>query len=284
MSPRLALALAASVGLHAAMLLWFVPRASPRVSPAPSAVTAMELVRVDLLPRAAPGDAPASASPATAPAPVLGSTVRAAAPVDTASRPKPIVHAATPVHPIDLDGTSGRGSPAATSREAETAPAAGVAPGTTTGVASRGAAGVATGDASGGAAADAAGVGARDVVAAAAHGVDGAGGAAGGAVGGAAGGAARNTRAGAQMDLTALHRRLSETAKSCYPAAAKRFRVQGIVPVYFCISPEGGLERVEQRGSSGSGILDRAATDCVLPGAVPLPGPAGCYEVPVEFR
>ena len=86
------------------------------------------------------------------------------------------------------------------------------------------------------------------------------------------------------LDLTALHNRLSAAARSCYPPAAKRFRLQGIVPVHFCIDGRGSLTRVDRQRSSGSTLLDRAALECVLPGAAPLPGPAGCYDVSVEFR
>lgn len=88
----------------------------------------------------------------------------------------------------------------------------------------------------------------------------------------------------APVDLTGLHAALSRAAKHCYPAAAKRFRLTGSVPVEFCVKAEGGLERAVARGSSGASALDAAAVECVLPRAVPLPAPAGCYTVAIEFR
>jgi periplasmic protein TonB len=80
-----------------------------------------------------------------------------------------------------------------------------------------------------------------------------------------------------------IHARLAAAARRCYPAAAGRFRLRGEVRVQFCLDGNGGLQKVEAASSSGSELLDRAAIDCVLPGALPLAGPAGCLHVPVVF-
>jgi TonB family protein len=83
--------------------------------------------------------------------------------------------------------------------------------------------------------------------------------------------------------LAALHQRLAAAALRCYPEAARRFRTRGEVVVSFCLDPAGHARQVTPVASSGSALLDRAATDCVLPGALPMPGAAGCYRVPVVF-
>lgn len=82
--------------------------------------------------------------------------------------------------------------------------------------------------------------------------------------------------------LETLHRRLAASARACYPAAARRFRLRGSTPVRFCLDGKGGAGEVALAGSTGSPLLDRAATDCVVPGALPLRG-TGCYTVTVEF-
>lgn len=93
---------------------------------------------------------------------------------------------------------------------------------------------------------------------------------------GEAGGSAPN------LAVQELHRRLAAAARRCYPTAARRFRARGTVTLSFCLDPAGAASTSLARGS-GFALLDRAATDCVLPGALPLPGAAGCYTVPVVF-
>jgi TonB family protein len=83
--------------------------------------------------------------------------------------------------------------------------------------------------------------------------------------------------------LGELHRRLAEAAVRCYPGAARRLRLQGIVPVRFCLDRHGVASALNLVGTSGSELLDRSALDCVVPGAEPLAGLPGCFEVPVRF-
>jgi hypothetical protein len=53
----------------------------------------------------------------------------------------------------------------------------------------------------------------------------------------------------------------------------------------FCLDSGGALLRGAVRGSSGSALLDEAATGCVLPGALPAGAEvgAGCFTLPVRF-
>ena len=80
-----------------------------------------------------------------------------------------------------------------------------------------------------------------------------------------------------------LHRRLAEAAARCYPAAARRLRLHGEVPVRFCLDARGGASGLSLVGSTGSAVLDRSALECVVPGAEPLPAVAGCFQVAVRF-
>ena len=88
---------------------------------------------------------------------------------------------------------------------------------------------------------------------------------------------------GGSARLGELHRRLAEAAARCYPAAARRFRLQGVVPVHFCLDARGGASALSLQGSTGSALLDRSALECVVPGAQPLDGFEGCFLVPVRF-
>jgi TonB family protein len=83
--------------------------------------------------------------------------------------------------------------------------------------------------------------------------------------------------------LGELHRRLAEAAARCYPAAARRFRLTGQVPLHFCLDAAGVATALSLEGSTGSAVLDRSALECVLPGAQPLSGFEGCFLVPVRF-
>lgn len=82
--------------------------------------------------------------------------------------------------------------------------------------------------------------------------------------------------------LAALHRRLAESARRCYPSAARRFRLTGEVGLSFCLA-NGAVRSVELSGSTGSTLLDRAARECIVQGALPLPVSQGCYVQPVRF-
>ena len=88
---------------------------------------------------------------------------------------------------------------------------------------------------------------------------------------------------GAPRSTGLLMARLTAAALRCYPAEAVRFRLSGEARLSFCLGDDGRASAVAVARSSGSEVLDRAASDCVLPGALPLPGAAGCYELPVRF-
>jgi protein TonB len=88
---------------------------------------------------------------------------------------------------------------------------------------------------------------------------------------------------GGTSRLGELHRRLAAAAARCYPAAARRFRLQGEVPVHFCLDAAGTTTALSLEGSTGSPLLDRSALECVVPGAQPLSGFEGCFLVPVHF-
>jgi TonB family protein len=92
--------------------------------------------------------------------------------------------------------------------------------------------------------------------------------------------------ADAPFDTAALSRRLQEVALRCYPPAAKRFRQAGESEVRFCLDAAGRLREAAVTHSSGSDLLDRAASECVVPGAAPF-GPetfGRCFTVPVRFK
>ncbi|MFT3711038.1 MAG: TonB family protein [Archangium sp.] len=87
-------------------------------------------------------------------------------------------------------------------------------------------------------------------------------------------------------DFDALvHGRLVNAAAQCYPAAARRFKQQGTVELSFCADASGALNQGSVKKSSGSELLDRAATECVLARASPFPSGAEgrCYSLPVRF-
>jgi protein TonB len=88
---------------------------------------------------------------------------------------------------------------------------------------------------------------------------------------------------GSPSSTVLLMARLSAAALRCYPQEAVRFRLAGEAQLSFCLNVEGQASPVRLSRSSGSEVLDRAAAECVLPGALPLPGAAGCYELPVRF-
>ncbi len=83
--------------------------------------------------------------------------------------------------------------------------------------------------------------------------------------------------------LLELHQRLASAARRCYPGTAHRLRQRGTVQLHFCLSPQGTASTSRLEGTTGSGLLDRAALECVLPGALPAPGMPGCYDVAIRF-
>lgn len=85
--------------------------------------------------------------------------------------------------------------------------------------------------------------------------------------------------------LETLQRRLAWSAARCAPAAVVRLARHGVpgVPLHFCLDASGTPSGVGLLGTTGSDQLDRAARDCVVPGALPLPPAPGCYTVEVRF-
>jgi outer membrane biosynthesis protein TonB len=85
--------------------------------------------------------------------------------------------------------------------------------------------------------------------------------------------------------LDTLQRRLAWSAARCAPAAAVHLARHGVpgVPLHFCLDASGKPSGVGLLGTTGSDQLDRAARDCVVPGALPLPPAQGCYTVEVRF-
>ncbi len=83
--------------------------------------------------------------------------------------------------------------------------------------------------------------------------------------------------------LSELHQRLASAARRCYPGTAHRLRQRGTVQLHFCLSPQGTASTSTLEGTTGSTLLDRAALECVLPGALPAPGMPGCYDVAIRF-
>ena len=85
--------------------------------------------------------------------------------------------------------------------------------------------------------------------------------------------------------LGALSQRLAWSAARCAPAEVVRTTRHAIpgVPLHFCLDEAGRPSEVGLLGTTGSDVLDRAARDCVVPGALPLPAVPGCYTVEVRF-
>lgn len=92
--------------------------------------------------------------------------------------------------------------------------------------------------------------------------------------------------ASGDLDTSEFSRRLQEGALRCYPVAARRFRQTGEAKIRFCVDAAGALSQSVVAATSGSDLLDRAAIECVLPGAAPfLPGAFGhCFTLPVRFQ
>ena len=85
--------------------------------------------------------------------------------------------------------------------------------------------------------------------------------------------------------LAALSQRLAWSAERCAPASVVRSARRPVpgVPLHFCLDASGQPSDVGLLGTTGSEQLDRAARDCVVPGALPLPPVPGCYTVEVRF-
>ncbi len=239
-------ALAGSLALHGGALLWLVQGRAAAPAPPPAATaSATRVVLFDVASPPGAGSVPAAARQERA-------RVSPQAPVRSApSRPSRSPEApAAPSAAVESDSTDSVAS-------AETSPAvasAGAAPGEGW-----------RGD-------DAAPVGLAST----------ANGPAGSPEDSGSGGGVPGGR-GSAPEIAELHQRLAAAALRCYPDAARRFRARGEVVVSFCLDGTGNATDVARVASSGSALLDRAATECVLPGALPVPGAAGCYRVPVVF-
>lgn len=91
--------------------------------------------------------------------------------------------------------------------------------------------------------------------------------------------------AGGASLLAVLSQRLAWSAQRCAPPTVVRTARQAVpgVPLRFCLDAAGRPSDVGLLGTTGSEQLDRAARDCVIPGALPLPPVPGCYTVEVRF-
>jgi hypothetical protein len=98
------------------------------------------------------------------------------------------------------------------------------------------------------------------------------------------GGGAQDAPGGESL-LAALSERLAWSAARCAPAEVVRTVRHAVpgVPLRFCLDAAGRPSDVGLLGTTGSEVLDRAARDCVVPGALPLPPAPGCYTVEVRF-
>jgi protein TonB len=114
-------------------------------------------------------------------------------------------------------------------------------------------------------------------------GAEGAGGESAPAEAGSAAGTGTGVEGGGSTALAELASRLGDAARGCYPAAARRLRLRGEVGVVFCVGEGGLASSVRVERSSGSALLDGAASSCVVPGALPSPGASGCFSLPVRF-
>jgi hypothetical protein len=85
--------------------------------------------------------------------------------------------------------------------------------------------------------------------------------------------------------LAALSQRLAWSAARCAPPEVVRTTRHAVpgVPLRFCLDAAGRPSEVGLLGTTGSEVLDRAARECVVPGALPLPPAPGCYTVEVRF-
>ena len=90
---------------------------------------------------------------------------------------------------------------------------------------------------------------------------------------------------GAASLLAALSQRLAWSAERCAPTTLVHLARRAVpgVPLHFCLDAAGRPSGVGLLGTTGSDQLDRAARDCVVPGALPLPPAPGCYTVEVRF-
>jgi len=271
-SPRFSRALAASAAVHVAVLAALLALAHPRFRPAPA-------MRVALVGQSGPGPSPAGGTPPGLRAPLP--------PPTTPPRPAragPSTRPRTEVLPEDGARPGEAGEPGAealvTAVQSDVWVLAGSSPpakGSARGSPPRPSDPISGGATAGAGTAPAASIGTSAAGTASS--------------GGPAPGEGNVTAAGGEAApgggslLAALSHRLAWSAARCAPAGVMRTARHAIpgVPLHFCLDGAGRPSDVGLLGTTGSEVLDRAARDCVVPGALPLPPVPGCYTVEVRF-
>ena len=92
--------------------------------------------------------------------------------------------------------------------------------------------------------------------------------------------AAPNPGPGARERIAEIHQRIQ--AVLVYPDVARRQGISGVSRVRFEVGGEGRAENVKLAGTSGHGVLDRAAQQAVVE-VQDLPWVYGRLEIPVRF-
>jgi protein TonB len=71
-----------------------------------------------------------------------------------------------------------------------------------------------------------------------------------------------------------------------YPRIARKTKKEGVVELYFELTPKKKLRNIKVVRSSGHAILDRAAIKCVEKASKEFPAPKECVKVsvPIEYR
>jgi TonB family protein len=87
-----------------------------------------------------------------------------------------------------------------------------------------------------------------------------------------------------ELDLGAFVERLRRSAQRCSPRRLGPRGEASLARVRFCVGPSGRPEAVTLLQSTGDARLDRAAVECVIPGAAPLPTSDRCLVVPLRFN
>jgi TonB family protein len=89
--------------------------------------------------------------------------------------------------------------------------------------------------------------------------------------------------AGGGPNLGAFVERLRKSAQRCSPKRLGTAGERSMARVRFCVDSLGKPEAVTLLQSTGDPRLDRAALECVIPGAAPLPATDRCLVVPLRF-
>jgi TonB family protein len=88
---------------------------------------------------------------------------------------------------------------------------------------------------------------------------------------------------GGGPNLGAFVERLRKSAQRCSPRRVGTGGEASLARVRFCVDALGKPEAVTLLQSTGDPRLDRAALECVIPGAAPLPATDRCLVVPLRF-